>query len=80
MNTVEQYAEEKQRVVDAVLEEIKVDIANGDVTAIDELLMFLPVERLKGYLPEEQIKKINWQTYCNQVLTTALKMLYYMYS
>jgi len=65
MNTVEQYAEEKQRVVDAVLEEIKVDIANGDVTAIDELLMFLPVERLKGYLPEEQIKKINWQTYCN---------------
>ena len=53
MNTVEQYAEEKQRLVDAVLEEIKVDIANGDVTAIDELLMFLPIERLKGYLPFE---------------------------
>ena len=53
MNTVEQYAEEKQRLVDAVIEEIKVDIANGDVTAIDELLMFLPVERLKGYLPCE---------------------------
>lgn len=50
-NTVEQYAEEKQRLVDAVIEEIKVDIANGDVTAIDELLMFLPVERLKVYLP-----------------------------
>tara|TARA_R110002096_G_scaffold184582_1_gene363130 strand:+ start:1043 stop:1240 length:198 start_codon:yes stop_codon:yes gene_type:complete len=65
MNTVEQYAEEKQRVVDAVLEEIKVDLANGDVTAIECLLMFLPVEKLKGYLPEEQVKKINWQTICN---------------
>ena len=65
MNTVEQYAEEKQRVVDAVLKEIKVDLANGDATAIECLLMFLPVEKLKGYLPEEQVKKINWQTICN---------------
>jgi hypothetical protein len=78
MNTVEQYAEEKQRVVDAVmddihygrvvdavLKEIKEDLANGANQSVKGLLMLLPVEKLKGYLTEEQIKKINWQTICN---------------
>jgi|TARA_B100000780_G_scaffold238570_1_gene180031 hypothetical protein len=65
MNTVEQYAEEKQRLVDAVLKEIKVDVSNGADSAIKDLIMFLPVDKLKGYLPEEQLKNINWQTICN---------------
>jgi len=56
---VEQYAEEKQRVVDAVLKEIKEDLANGANQSVKGLLMLLPVEKLKGYLTEEQIKKIN---------------------
>lgn len=42
----------KQRLVDKCLEQIKEDIQSGDVTAIDELLMHLPTNLLKGYLPE----------------------------
>ena len=41
-----------QELVDKVIEEIKRDIENGDVTALDELLKFVPIEYLKGYLPE----------------------------
>ena len=42
----------KQKLVDACLEQIKEDIQSGYVTAIDELLMHLPTNLLKGYLPE----------------------------
>jgi len=46
--------EEKfQQLVDDVIEQIKKDIADGDVTAIDELLKFVPEKNLKGYLPEK---------------------------
>lgn len=44
--------EADQELVDRVIEEIKRDIENQDVTALDELLKFVPVEYLKGYLPE----------------------------
>lgn len=47
----------KQKLVDAVLERIKEDVSQGDLTAIDELLKFCPVENLIGYLPEEQWKQ-----------------------
>ena len=60
MNTVEQYAEEKQRVVDAVLAEIKVDLANGANQSVKGLLMLLSVDKLKGYLPEECEVKSNY--------------------
>lgn len=40
----------KQKLIDECLEKIKKDCADGDVTAIDELLMFCPAENLKGYL------------------------------
>ena len=43
----------KQELVDKVIEQIKQDILDGDVSAIDELLKFVPVENLKGYLPEK---------------------------
>jgi hypothetical protein len=42
----------KQEIVDEVLENIKKDVADGDLTAIEELLKFLPIENLKNYLPE----------------------------
>lgn len=46
--------EEKfQELVDEVIEQIKKDIAMGDLTAVDELLKFIPEEYLKGYLPEK---------------------------
>lgn len=44
--------EKYQQLIDDVIEQIKKDIADGDVTAIDELLKFVPEKYLKGYLPE----------------------------
>ena len=49
----EKQKEHKQELVDKCLEQIKDDVSKGDVTAIDELLMFLPAKYLKGYLPED---------------------------
>jgi len=46
--------DEKSKLIDQVLQQISLDIAEGDVTAIEEMLMHLPVEILKGYLPEEK--------------------------
>jgi hypothetical protein len=42
-----------QDLIDKVLETIKADVINGDVTAIEELLKQVPIEVLKSYLPEE---------------------------
>jgi hypothetical protein len=42
-----------QILIEAVIEQMKQDIAEGDVTAIEELLMRVPSPVLKGYLPEE---------------------------
>lgn len=49
----EKQLEHKQELVDKCLEQIKEDVSKGDVTAIDELLAFLPTKYLKGYLPED---------------------------
>lgn len=43
----------KQVLVDEVIEQIKKDIIDFDLTALDELLKFLPVDNLKAYLPEK---------------------------
>jgi hypothetical protein len=43
----------RQELVDLVIEQIKQDIENGDVTAIEELLHFVPEMNLKSYLPED---------------------------
>jgi hypothetical protein len=43
-----------QDLVDTVLEQIKKDVASGDVTAIDELLKFIPEKYLIAYLPEKK--------------------------
>ena len=42
-----------QILIEAVIEQMKQDIAKGDVTAIEELLMRVPSPVLNGYLPEE---------------------------
>jgi len=39
--------------VDKAIEQIKIDIKGGDVTAIEELLNFVPLSHLRGYLPEK---------------------------
>jgi len=45
-------AEIKQKLIDKCLEEIKKDVLSGDLTAIDELLKFVPTKNLQSYLPE----------------------------
>ena len=42
----------KQILIDTVINEIKNDIASGDLTALDELLTFCPIENLVGYLSD----------------------------
>jgi len=41
-------------LINRVLEQIKADLSMGDLTALDELLTFVPKENLIGYLPEEE--------------------------
>ena len=43
----------KEKLVAEVIEQIKYDIAIGDVTALDELLRFCPDINLVGYLPDD---------------------------
>ena len=42
----------RQRLIDAVLEQIKADVAQGDMTAIEELIRELPTDTLINFLPE----------------------------
>jgi hypothetical protein len=49
----EQAEELKQKLIEAVVEQIKMDIEMGDVEAIEELLRFCPTKNLVNYLPEE---------------------------
>jgi hypothetical protein len=41
-----------QELIDQVIEQIKEDVENQDMTAIEELLRFVPTEYLLGYLSE----------------------------
>ena len=43
-----------ESLIDAVLEQIRKDVRDGDLTAIEELIIGLPHHRLVGYLPEDQ--------------------------
>lgn len=50
-------SDEKQVVIDAVIEQLKDDFEKGDFTVLDELLGFVPIKRLVGSLPEELHEK-----------------------
>ena len=45
--------EQLEELIDDVIEEIRKDMIDGDVTALAELLKFCPAEYLIGFLPEE---------------------------
>jgi len=47
-----------EHLLDAVCDEMKKQIDDGDWTAIDELLRFVPRENLINFLPEE-----DWKNY-----------------
>ena len=42
----------KQQVIEQVIDQIKLDLANGDMTALEEMLVQLDNSVLQGYLPE----------------------------
>jgi hypothetical protein len=42
----------RQRLIDAVLEQIKADVQNGDLTTVEELIRELPTDTLINFLPE----------------------------
>ena len=44
--------EDREKLIDSVIEQLKNDIEMGDYEAIVELLNALPTANLKGYLPE----------------------------
>lgn len=51
-------------LIERVLEQIKADLSMGDVTAIEELLTFVPKENLIGYLPEEEWERFENDYQC----------------
>lgn len=53
-----------QLLIDRVIEEIQKDFAMGDLTALDELLSFIPKEKLIGYLPEEEWTRFENEYQC----------------
>jgi hypothetical protein len=52
-----------QALIDRVIEEIKKDILDGDLTAIDSLLTFVPKENLIAFLPEDEWERFE-NDYC----------------
>ena len=51
-------------LIERVLEQIKADLSMGDVTAIEELLSFVPKENLLWYLPEEEWERFENDYQC----------------
>ena len=45
----------KLLAIDEVIEQIIIDIENGDLTALQELLLNIDLKTLQAYLPEEKI-------------------------
>ena len=45
-----------QQLLDRVIEQMQQDLADEDLTAIEELLTHVPLVYLIGYLPEQKIK------------------------
>jgi hypothetical protein len=43
---------DKQELIDSVLDQIEIDVKIGDLTAIEELIQYIPEKFLMGYLPE----------------------------
>jgi len=41
-----------EKLIEKVLNQIVSDVESGDLTSIEELLKFVPVDKLKGFLPE----------------------------
>ena len=51
--TIDRREEQKQELVDVVIEKLKEDFESGDITVLDELLKFVKSTNLVQALPEE---------------------------
>ena len=47
----EYFEQKSDELIAEVIEEIKNDLNSGDLTALYELLKFIPTKNLKAYLP-----------------------------
>ena len=43
-----------QKLIDAVVNQIRSDVNSGDLTAVEELIRTLDYDRLLNFLPEDQ--------------------------
>lgn len=50
---------DKRPIIDALINQLKQDINDGDTTVLNELLKFIPIEILINALPEQQWKNFN---------------------
>ena len=48
----------RSEVIDKVLIQIQNDLEAGDLTGVEELLTFVPLENLIGFLPEDKVDDI----------------------
>ena len=46
-----------QQLLDLALEQLNQDVANEDLTALEELIRFVPEERLVSFLPDEAFEE-----------------------
>lgn len=58
MKAVMDYAYGKGALIDSVIDQIKLDIVNGDMTALEEMLAYLDNAVLQNYLPEVENMQI----------------------
>jgi hypothetical protein len=59
ISRLEEAVDQLPDLVDLVMEQIRIDIEYGDLTAIEELLGHVPEDILKGFLSEDTVMDIN---------------------
>jgi len=59
ISRLEEAVDQLPDLVDLVMEQIRIDIETGDLTALEELLGHVPEDILKGFLSEDTVIDIN---------------------
>ena len=59
ISRLEEAVDQLPDLVDLVMEQIRIDIETGDLTALEELLGHVPEDILKGFLSEDTVMDIN---------------------
>jgi hypothetical protein len=48
----------KNKLIEAVIKQIEYDFGNNDLTALEELLKFIPQQYLEGFISEDELERI----------------------